>query len=203
MDGLTSFTYTDTATAGNSTQTVDNARITFPEAKAFGEPAVRGYQISSVYLTFPTGEITVAPKCGDYVAVDGSTYEVTKAEKATAFTRWKVTAERAYIETDWATTTTVQRATLSKDSASAVVKTWAAVYSNQSTVVLDEDDVADMAERLGVRADKKTITFFYPQSLSIEPLDRIVYGSRNYRITQIVDAGRVARLLKARGELYA
>lgn len=203
LDGLSSFTYTDTASGGNSTQTVDNARITFPEVKNYGEPAIKGYQISGVSLTFPTGEITVTPKLGDYVAVDSNTYEVMKVEKKTAFTRWRIEAERAYIETDWGTTCDIQRATLSVNSAGAQVETYADTTSNVPCVVVNNDDVADMIPRLGVRGDKQSLNFYMAQTVTVAPTDRIEYASRFYRITSIQDEGRVSRLKRVVAEIYA
>ena len=202
MDGLQSFTFTDTTNGSNTAETVDNARITFPEVKTFGEPAVRGYLISSVMLTFPVDEITATPREGDYVSVESNTYEVTKVEKATAFTRYRVTAERAYLDTDHVSTVTLQRATLGEDVAGAVTETWGNVGS-YSMAVLYEDDVADMINRLGVRGDKQATTVFCAQSVNVLPMDRIVIASRPYRITMIGDEGRVARLKRVRVELYA
>lgn len=203
IDGLESFTYTDTASGGNSTQTVDNARISWPEVKTWGEPAVRGYQISSVQLTFPVDEIVNAtPKVGDYVAVDSNTYEVTKADKATAFTRWRLTAERAYLESDWVETVTVQRAVLTEDSAGAPVPTYGNVGS-YSMAVMYEDDVADMINRLGVSGDKQAVTFFCSQAVPVLPMDRILFDGKTYRITMIGDEERIARLKKIRVEQYA
>lgn len=202
IDGLESFTYTDTTSGGNTTQTVDNARISWPEVKAWGEPAVRGYQISSVQLTFPVDEISVTPKVGDYVAVDSNTYEVTKADKATAFTRWRLTAERAYLESDWVETVTVQRATLTVDIAGSVVETYANVGS-YSAAIMYEDDVADMINRLGVRGDKQATTVFFAQSVPVLPMDRLLIDSKLYRITMIGDEDKISRLKKVRVELYA
>lgn len=202
MDGLQSFTFTDTTNGSNTAETVDNARITFPEVKTFGEPAVRGYLISSVMLTFPVDEITATPRDGDYVSVESNTYEVTKVEKATAFTRYRITAERAYLDTDHVSTVTLQRATLGEDVAGAVTETWGNV-GNYSMAVLYEDDVADMINRLGVRGDKQATTVFCAQSVNVLPMDRIVIASMPYRITMIGDEGRVARLKRVRVELYA
>lgn len=201
FDGLQSFTYTDVSTAGSTTQTVDNARITFPVTKAFGEPAVKGYQIDSVSLTFPDNEITVTPTIGDYVSVESTTYEVTNVEKVTAYTRWRLQAERAYVDDAWDLTATVQRATLGVDIAGSVTETWANIGS-YSVIVWDEPDVADMINRLGVKADKQTTTFFFAQTVPVLSMDRIVYENRPYRITAIQDEGLVARLLKVRCELY-
>ena len=201
-DGLQSFTYTDVSTAGSTTQTVDNALITFPVTKAFGEPAVKGYQIDSVSLTFPDDEITVTPTIGDYVSVESVTYEVTQAEKVTAYTRWKLRAERAYVDDAWDQIVTLQRATLTTDVAGAVVETWGNVGS-YSAIIMEEDDVADMINRLGVRGDKQATTVFLSQSVAVLPMDRLLIDSRPYRITMIGDEGRVARLLKVRVELYA
>lgn len=203
FDSLESLSYTDKTTSGGTAYTVNNARKTFQTVQGFGETNVKGYGIGVVRLTFPVDELAVSCKLGDTFSYQSNTYEVTSAELKTASTRWLVEGARAFIDTDFAQTTSVERATITKDSASGTVKTWAAVYSSQSTIVMDEDDVADMIPRLGVRSDKKTLSFFYPQTLTIEPLDRVVYGGRYYRITQIVDAGRVARLLRIRGELYA
>jgi hypothetical protein len=202
IDGLQSFVYTDAATAGNTTQTVDNARITFTEVKSFGEAAVKGYQISGVSLTFPVDSVTVTPKLGDYVAVDGSTYEVTKADKATAQTRWRLMAERAYLEADWVSTVILKRFTLSTDVAGAVTESSYAIGS-YSAAVMQEDDVADMINRLGVKGDKQAITFFMEQTVAVLPMDFITYSGRDYRVTMIGDEGRVGRLKKVRTELYA
>lgn len=203
IDGLESFTYTDTTSGGNTTQTVDNARISWPEVKTWGEPAVRGYQISSVQLTFPVDEISVTPKVGDYVAVDSNTYEVTKADKATAFTRWRLTAERAYIEADWDDTLDIQRATLTVNSAGAQVETYADLTAGVACVVAANDDAADMLARLSVRGDKQSLNFYVAQSVSVLPTDRIEYGSRFYRITSIQDEGRISRLKRIVAEIYA
>lgn len=202
IDGLESFTYTDTASGGNSTQTVDNARISWPEVKTWGEPAVRGYQISSVQLTFPVDEITVTPKVGDYVAVDSNTYEVTKADKATAFTRWRLTAERAYLESDHVETVTLQRATLTADVAGSVVETYGNVGS-YSAAIMYEDDVSDVIARLGARGDMQATSVFVAQSVPALPMDRILISNRPYRITMIGSEGRVARLKQLRVQLYA
>lgn len=201
-DGLQSFTYTDVSTAGSTTQTVDNALITFPVTKAFGQGSVKGYQIDSVSLTFPDDEITVTPTIGDYVSVESVTYEVTQAEKVTAYTRWKLRAERAYVDDAWDQIVTLQRATLTTDVAGAVVETWGNVGS-YSAIIMEEDDVADMINRLGVRGDKQATTVFLSQSVAVLPMDRLLIDSRPYRITMIGDEGRVARLLKVRVELYA
>lgn len=203
MDGLQSFTFTDTTNGSNTAETVDNARITFPEVKTFGEPAVRGYLISSVMLTFPVDEITATPREGDYVSVESNTYEVTKVEKATAFTRYRVTAERAYIDADWDATCDIQRATLSVNSAGAAVETYADTTTGVACVVVNNDDVADMISRLGVRGDKQSINFYMAQSVTVSPTDRIEYSSRFYRITSIQDEGRVARLKRVVAEIYA
>lgn len=203
IDGLESFTYTDTASGGNTTQTVDNARISWPEVKTWGEPAVRGYQISSVQLTFPVDEITVTPKVGDYVAVDSNTYEVTKADKATAFTRWRLTAERAYIESDWDDTLDIQRATLTVNSAGAQVETYADLTAGVACVVMPEDDVSDQIARLSVRGDMQSISFFVAQTVTVLPMDRIEYAGRFYRINSIIDENRIARLKRIRCQIYA
>lgn len=201
-DGLQSFTYTDVSTAGSTTQTVDNALITFPVTKAFGQGSVKGYQIDSVSLTFPDDEITVNPTIGDYVSVESVTYEVTQAEKVTAYTRWRLRAERAYVDDAWDQIVTLQRATLTTDVAGAVVETWGNVGS-YSAIIMEEDDVADMINRLGVRGDKQATTVFVAQAVPVLPMDRLLIDSRPYRITMIGDEGRVARLLKVRVELYA
>jgi hypothetical protein len=202
IDGLQSFVYTDAATAGNTTQTVDNARITFTEVKSFGEAAVKGYQISGVSLTFPVDSVTVTPKLGDYVAVDGSTYEVTKADKATAQTRWRLMAERAFIEGDWSGLVNVQRAALPVNAAGAQIETYTTVTGNVQAIIVNNDDAADMLARLSTRGDKQSLNFYMAQSVVVYPTDRIQYNSRNYRITAIEDEGRVARLKRIVAEIY-
>lgn len=200
-DGLQSFTYTDVSTAGSTTQTVDNALITFPVTKAFGEPAVKGYQIDSVSLTFPDDEITVNPTIGDYVSVESVTYEVTQAEKVTAYTRWKLRAERAYVDDAWDQIIHIQRAALTVNSAGAQVETFTTVIGNVPCVVMAEDDVSDVIARLAVRGDLQTSSFFVSQSVNVLPMDRVVYENRNYRINSIIDEGRLSRLKRIRCQL--
>lgn len=201
-DGLQSFTYTDVSTAGSTTQTVDNALITFPVTKAFGEPAVKGYQIDSVTLTFPDDEITVTPTIGDYVSVESVTYEVTMAEKVTAYTRWRLKAERAYIDSDWDGLINVQRAALTVNSAGAHIETYTTVSGNVQAVIVNNDDAADMISRLAVRGDKQSLNFYIANSVAVYPTDRIEYNSRYYRITAIEDENRVARLKRIVAEIY-
>lgn len=203
FDGLQSFTYTDVSTAGSTTQTVDNARITFPVTKAFGEPAVKGYQIDSVSLTFPDDEITVTPTIGDYVSVESTTYEVTNVEKVTAYTRWRLQAERAYVDDAWDLTVDIQRATLSVNSAGAQVETWADVSTGVAAIVVSNDDVSDQINRLGIRGDKQSLNIYVAQSVSVLPMDRIEYNSRYYRINSIQDESKVARLKRIVVELLA
>ena len=90
---------------------------------------------------------------------------------------------------------------LGVDVAGSVTETWANIGS-YSVIVWDEPDVADMINRLGVKADKQTTTFFFAQTVPVLSMDRIVYENRPYRITAIQNEGLVARLLKVRCELY-
>lgn len=202
-DGLQSLTYTDVSTAGSTAQTVDNALVTFPVAKTFGEPAVKGYQIDSVSLTFPDDEITVTPTIGDYVSVESVTYEVTMAEKVTAYTRWRLKAERAYVDDAWDLSCDIQRATLTVNTAGAQVETWADVTTGVAVIVVNNDDVADQISRLGIRGDKQSLNFYMAQSVTVLPMDRIEYSSRYYRVASIQDEGRVARLKRVVVELLA
>lgn len=202
FDGLEDLTYTDKTTSGGTAYTVNNARKTFQVSKAFGEIAVRGYGIDQVNVTFPVDELAVTAKLGDTFVFGSNTYEVTAAALKTASTRWMVTGERAFIETDFAQTITQQRATLSVDVAGSVTESWSTVTTH-SAIVMQEDDVADLIERLGVSGDKQATTIFVAQSASFLPMDRVLINSRPYRITMIGDEGRVARLLKIRVELYA
>lgn len=203
FDGLEDLTYVSSADSGNTTYTVNNARITFQTTKGYGEPEVKGYQIDEVHVTFPVDELAVDAKDADTFTVDGNVYEVMKTECRTARTRWMVTGERAFIESAFAQSVDVERATLTLDSASATSKSWAAVYASQTCVVKEDDNTADMIPRLGVRADKGTTTFYFPQTLDIQPTDRIKYGGRYYRITYQGQQRRVARLQFMRAELYA
>ena len=102
----------------------------------------------------------------------------------------------------WDQIVTLQRATLTTDVAGAVVETWGSVGS-YSAIIMEEDDVADMINRLGVRGDKQATMVFVAQTVPVLPMDRLLIDSRPYRITMIGDEGRVARLLKVRVELYA
>lgn len=203
FDGLEDLTYVSTADSGNTTYTVNNARVTFMTTKGYGEPEVKGYQIDEVHVTFPVDELAATAKDADTFTVDGSTYEVMKTECKTARTRWMITGERAFIEDAFAVTCDVERATLALDSASATTKTWVAVYASQTCIVKEDDNTADMIARLGVRSDKGTATFYFPQTLDIQPTDRISYGGRYYRITYQLQQRRVARLQGMRAELYA
>lgn len=203
FDGLEDLTYTDKTTSGGTAYTVNNARKTFQVAKGYGEPAVKGYQIDAVNVTFPVDELAVTAKIGDTFVFGSNTYEVTAAALKTANTRWLVTGERAFIETDFATTCDIQRATLSVNSAGAQVETYADTTSGVSCIVVNNDDVADMIPRLGVRGDKQSLNFYMAQSVTISPTDRIEYSSRFYRVTSIQDEGRVARLKRVVAEIYA
>jgi hypothetical protein len=110
--------------------------------------------------------------------------------------------QRASLNADYAITVTQQRATLTQDAMGAPVETWGTVTTHQA-IRMDEDDVADMIDRLGVAGDKQAITLFVAQSASFLPMDRILIGSRPYRITLLGDEGRISRLKKIRIELYA
>lgn len=202
FDALEDLTYTDATTSGGSSQTVNNARMTFQVMKSFGETAVKGYQIDSVGVTFPVDELSVTAKLGDTFVMGGNTYEVTEAALKTASTRWQVTGERAFIETDFAVSIALKRFTLSTDVAGSVTETETTV-GTYSAIIMQEDDVADMINRLGVKGDKQATTFFVAQTVPVLPMDFITYSGRDYRITMIGDEGRVARLKKVRVELYA
>lgn len=203
FDALESFTYVDAATAGNTSYTVQSCRKTFQIVKAFGQANVKGYSLESVGLTFPVANLTPTPKQGDTFTINSTTYEVVDVAKKTANTRWQITGERAFIETDFATTCDIQRATLSVNSAGAQVETYADTTSGVSCIVVNNDDVADMISRLGVRGDKQSLNFYMAQSVTISPTDRIEYSSRFYRVTSIQDEGRVARLKRVVAEIYA
>ena len=202
FDALESATYIDAATAGNTSYTVDNCRKTFQIVKEFGQANCKGYQIDQVSLTFPVASLSPTAKLGDQFTIGGLTYEVTAAALKTASTRWQISGERAFIETDFSTHVTLQRATLGTDIAGAVTETWGNVGS-YSAIVMQEDDVADMINRLGVAGDKQAITVFLAQTVAALPMDRLLIDLRPYRITMIGDEGRVARLKKVRVELYA
>lgn len=201
FDGLESFTYIDVATAGNTSHTVASCRKTFQLVKAFGQPAVKGYQIDSVGLTFPVANLTPTAKLGDQFTVNSLTYEVTEIAKKTSATRWQVTGERAFIETDFATTVTLQRATLGVDVAGSVTETWGNVGS-YSAIEMQEDDVSDLANRLGTKSDMQATSYYMAQTVPILPMDRLLISGRPYRINMIGNQGRVARLLQVRVQLY-
>lgn len=203
FDALENLTYTDKTTSSGTAYTVNNARKTFQAVQAFGEPAVRGYSIESVALTFPVDELAVTAKVGDTFVFNSNTYEVTDAASKSAATRWMVTGQRAYIETDFATTIDIQRATLSVNSAGAQVETYADTTAGVSCIVANNDDVADMISRLGVRGDKQSLNFYVTQTVTVAPTDRIEYSSRFYRITSIQDENRLARLKRIVAEIYA
>jgi hypothetical protein len=202
FDGLEDLTYTDKATAGDTALTVNNARKTFQVKKTFGEPVVKGYGIDSIGVTFPVDELSVTAKMGDTFVFDGNTYEVTSAELKTANTRWMITGDRAFVETDFAVSIGQERATLGVDVAGAVTESWSSV-ATLSAVEMQEDDVADMIDRLGVAGDKQAVTYFVAQAANILPMDRLTVSGRPYRITMIGDQGRAARLQRIRVELYA
>lgn len=202
FDGLSDLTYTDKTTASGTAYTVNNARQTFQTVQGFGEPLIRGYTVSSVGLTFPVDELAVSCKLGDTFVYESQTYEVTEAALKTASTRWQVTGSRAGIDTDFATTCDIQRATLTVNSAGAAVETNADTTASVSVIVVNNDDVADMISRLGVRGDKQSLNFYMAQSVTVSPTDRIEYSSRFYRITSIQDEGRVARLKRVVAEIY-
>lgn len=203
FDALEDLTYTDKTTSSGTAYTVNNARQTFMANKTFGEPVVRGYAIESVGVTFPVDELSVDAKLGDTFVFDGDTYEVVAADKKTANTRWMITGDRAFIDTDFAVSIDIQRATLSVNSAGAQVETYADTTSGVSAVLVENDDVADMIPRLGVRGDKQSKNFYVAQSVTVSPTDRIEYSSRFYRITSIQDEGRLARLKRVVAEIYA
>lgn len=140
---------------------------------------------------------------GDLITRASVAYEVTDVAKARRDKVWRVTAERAFLNTSQTVTADVERATNTLDAASAASRSWAAVYSSQDCAVAQDDNTADMIARLGVRADKTATTFYFAQSLDILPTDRIKYGGRYYRLTYQGEQGRIARLQYARGELYA
>lgn len=202
FDGLEDLTYTDKTTSSGTSYTVNNARMTFQEKKSFGEPVVKGYGVSEIGVTFPVDELSVTAKMGDTFVFGSDTYEVTDASLKTANTRWMVTGVRAYVESDFAVSVVQERATLSVDVAGAVTETWSTV-ATLSAIEMQEDDVADMIDRLGVAGDKQSVTYFVAQSASILPMDRLTVNSRPYRITMIGDQGRAARLQRVRVELYA
>lgn len=203
MDGLEDMTYNDVTSSSSTSYTVNNARKTFQISKQFGELNVRGYGIDAVSVTFPDNELAVVAKIGDTFVISGNTYEVTAAELKTSNTRWKIDGQRAYIETDFATTCDIQRATLSVNSAGAQGETFADTTTSVSCIVMAEDDVSDLMPKLAVRGDLQTTSFFIAQSVTIGPMDRIEYAGRFYRINSIVNEGRVSRLKQIRCQIYA
>jgi len=142
------------------------------------------------------------PKEGDTIQVGSNVYQVTDVELIRRNVIWRVTASRAFIQSAYATSVTLQRATLGVDVAGGVTETWGTV-GTYSAIEMLEDDVADMIDRLGVAGDKQATTYFVAQTVAVLPMDRLLVGGRKYRITMIGDQGRIARLLKIRVELYA
>ncbi len=203
FDGLEDMTYNDVNSSTSTSYTVNNTRKTFQITKAYGESNIRGYLIESVAVTFPVDELAVEAKIGDTFVIDSSTYEVVSTELKTSNTRWRVTGERAYIDSDWDLTCDIQRATLTVNSAGAQVESWADVTTGVAVIVVNNDDVADQINRLGVRGDKQSLNMYMAQSVSVLPMDRIEYSGRYYRIGSIQDEGRIARLKRIVVELLA
>lgn len=201
LAALGSEALTFTRTGPGTTTAIAEAFVQKTE-RSFGSPSVPGYEIDEVVCHFLVSLLSPTPKLGDTITRAGTVYEVTEAKKIGRDVLWRLVTQRASLNADYAITVTQQRATLTQDAMGAPVETWGTVTTHQA-IRMDEDDVADMIDRLGVAGDKQAITLFVAQSASFLPMDRILIGSRPYRITLLGDEGRISRLKKIRIELYA
>lgn len=197
--GSEALTHTRT---GPGTTTAVPIALCFKTDIKFGETAVPGYGVDAVVTRFPASVLSTAPKEGDTITRSGVVYEVVAVSKMVRDTQWRLECARAYINGDYDVSIVLNRFTLSTDVAGSVTEQSYAI-GTYSAIVMLEDDVADMINRLGIKGDKQSLTFFVDQTVPALPMDMITYSGRDYRITMIGDEGRIARLKKIRVELYA
>lgn len=208
IEGLVPATYTSKNTGGSTNYSLTEVFRSQPTVKAMSEPAVKGTLLESLSFRFVASDLAATPKAGDEITCDSVAFEVGDVQRLRpvdsngrgAF--WKVNAARAFVDDAWDESIVLKRFTLSTDVAGSVTET-ASTIGTYAAIAMQEDDVADMINRLGVKGDKQAITFFVAQTVPALPMDFITYNSRDYRVTMIGDEGRLSRLKKIRVELYA
>jgi len=208
VEGLLSATYISKTSSGSTNYSLTDVFSSNPRTKAMAEPAVKGALIESNDFRFVLADLAATPKAGDEITVGSVTFEVNEVERRRPvdasgnYAFWYVKAARAFVDTSWSVSIDVQRATLSVNAAGAEVETFADVLTNVAAILVYNDDAADMQPRLSIRGDKQSVNFYVAQTVSVNPMDRIEYGSRFYRITSIQDEGKLSRLKRLIAEIY-
>lgn len=208
FEGLIPATYTSKTSGGSANYLLTDVFCSNPRIKGFGEPAVKGYMIESNDFRFVLADLAATPKAGDEITVGATTFEVNEVERrrpvdaSGTYAFWYIKTARAFVDTSWSVSVDVQRATLAVNGAGAEVETFVDIAANVSAIMVFNDDAADMQPRLSIRGDKQSVNFYVAQTVSINPMDRIEYGSRFYRITSIQDEGKLSRLKRLIAEIY-